>query len=266
MNNPAASCGMGLRSCVAGHTVSVLDTAQASSPLLHRFAQAGLRALIATPLLVEGSICGLLLAVRREPQAFSDGEGEFLRQLSQHVALAAHQASLHAKLQQAYNDLYQSQQVVMQQERLRALGQRVSGIAHDITNTISPITLYVESLLASEATLSTRAREYLSVVQQAANDVARTVARLREFYHQPNSPQAALPLDLNFFVSQALMRPMRAQWPAFSVNDLKAWFRGRKYVVETLKLLPAMPDALFIDQVVSQMAELGRVNHAVNPA
>jgi hypothetical protein len=67
-------------------------------------------------------------------------------------------------------------------------------------------------------------------------------------------------------VSQALMRPMRVQWPAFSVNDLKAWFRGRKYVVETLKLLPEMPDALFIDQVVSQMAELGRVNHAINPA
>ena len=49
-------------------------------------------------------------------------------------------------------------------------------------------------------------------------------------------------------VAQALMRPMRAQWPAFSVNDLKAWFRGRKYVLETLKLLPEMPDALFIDQ------------------
>jgi putative transposase len=67
-------------------------------------------------------------------------------------------------------------------------------------------------------------------------------------------------------VSQALMRPMRAQWPAFSVNDLKAWFRGRKYVVETLKLLPEMPDSLCIDQVVSQMAALGRVNHAVNPS
>ena len=66
-------------------------------------------------------------------------------------------------------------------------------------------------------------------------------------------------------ISHALIRPMRAQWPAFSVNDLKAWFRGRKYVVETLKLLPEMPDAICIDQVVSQMAELGRVNHAVNP-
>lgn len=67
-------------------------------------------------------------------------------------------------------------------------------------------------------------------------------------------------------VSHALTRPMRAQWPAFSVNDLKAWFRGRKYVVETLKLLPKMPDAICIEQVVSQMAELGRINHAVNPA
>jgi putative transposase len=67
-------------------------------------------------------------------------------------------------------------------------------------------------------------------------------------------------------VSQALMRPMRAQWPACSVNDLKAWFRGRKYVIETLKLLPEMPDSLFIEQVVSQMAALGRVNHAVNPS
>jgi DDE superfamily endonuclease len=65
-------------------------------------------------------------------------------------------------------------------------------------------------------------------------------------------------------VSQALMRPMRVQWSAFSVNDLKAWFRGQKYVVETLKLLPEPPDPIFIDQVVSKMAELGRVNHAVN--
>jgi hypothetical protein len=67
-------------------------------------------------------------------------------------------------------------------------------------------------------------------------------------------------------VSQALMRPMRAQWPAFSAKDLKAWFRGRKDVIETVQLLPEMPDALFIEQVVSQMAARGRVNHAVNPS
>ena len=67
-------------------------------------------------------------------------------------------------------------------------------------------------------------------------------------------------------ISHALIRPIRDQWPAFSVNDLKAWFRARKYVVETLKLLPEPPDSIFMDQVVAQMAELGRVNHAVNPS
>jgi putative transposase len=46
-------------------------------------------------------------------------------------------------------------------------------------------------------------------------------------------------------VSQAWIRPMRQQWPAFSVNDLKAWFRGRKYVVETLKWLPEQLDSIF---------------------
>ena len=64
--------------------------------------------------------------------------------------------------------------------------------------------------------------------------------------------------------SHALMRPMRTHWPECSVNDLKAWFRSRKYVVEILKLLPEMPEPIFIEQAIAQMAELGRVNHAVN--
>src|SRR4029450_4314661 len=67
-------------------------------------------------------------------------------------------------------------------------------------------------------------------------------------------------------VSQALMRPMRARGPAFRLHDLKAWFRGPKYVVETLQLLPELPDSIFIDQVVAHMAALGRINHAGSPA
>ena len=46
----------------------------------------------------------------------------------------------------------------MQQERLRALGQMASGIAHDINNAISPISLYTDSLLEREPNLSERAR------------------------------------------------------------------------------------------------------------
>jgi len=67
-------------------------------------------------------------------------------------------------------------------------------------------------------------------------------------------------------VSQALMRPMRSQWPELSVNDLKTWFRSRKYVVETLKLLPEIPEAIFIEQAIAQVAQLGRINQAGNTA
>jgi len=42
------------------------------------------------------------------------------------------------------------------------------------------------------------------------------------------------------------------------VNDLKAWFRSRKYVVETLKLLPEMPELIFIEQAIAQGIRLRR--------
>ncbi len=38
-----------------------------------------------------------------------------------------------------------------------------------------------------------------------------------------------------------------------------------KYVVETLKLLPEMPELIFIEQAIARVAQLGRVNYAVNP-
>jgi len=61
-------------------------------------------------------------------------------------------------------------------------------------------------------------------------------------------------------VSQVLIRQMRPYWPECSVTDLKAWWRGYTYVVETLKCLPEMPKAIFIEQIVAQVAELGRIN------
>ena len=71
--------------------------------------------------------------------------------------------------------LRQAQQAVIQQERLRALGQMASGIAHDINNAISPIALYTESLLEREPDLSERARDHLTTIQRAIDDVAQTV-------------------------------------------------------------------------------------------
>ena len=53
---------------------------------------------------------------------------------------------LHQELDKAYNELRQTQQAVMQQECLKALGQMASGIAHDINNVLGLILLSGSSL------------------------------------------------------------------------------------------------------------------------
>ncbi len=67
-------------------------------------------------------------------------------------------------------------------------------------------------------------------------------------------------------LSQVLMRTLRESCPQFSVNDLKARFRGRKYVLEALKWLPQMPEPIFIDQVLDKVGDLGRINQPLNAA
>lgn len=201
----------GLSRCVHGQVVHEPDIEHSKFPFPRRLASVGLGSLVAAPLLVESQVFGVLIASRREANSFTSGECEFLRQLSEHVALAAHQAQLYGALQKAYDDLRQSQQTILQQERLRALGQMASGIAHDINNAISPVTLYTESLLETEPGLSPRARDYLTTIQHAVDDVAQTVSRMREFYRQREAQLNPIPVDLNRLVSQTV-NLTRVRW------------------------------------------------------
>jgi putative transposase len=61
-------------------------------------------------------------------------------------------------------------------------------------------------------------------------------------------------------LSQVLLRHFRVTCPHFSVNDLKAYFRGHKYVTETLKLLPQKPEPIFIEQIFAHIAQIGSIN------
>jgi signal transduction histidine kinase len=205
----------GLSRCVAGELVYEPDVVRVPFPFPQRLAKAGLRSVVFAPLVVENHVFGVLVCARRGDQAFSSGECEFLRQLSEHVALAGHQVRLYGALQQAYDELRQSQQTIMQQERLRALGQMASGIAHDINNAISPISLYTESLLEREPNLSERSRSYLSTIQRAIEDVARTVARMREFYREREAQLTLERIDINRSVRQVveLTRPRWSDQP-----------------------------------------------------
>jgi PAS domain S-box-containing protein len=203
--------GNALSRCVAGKLVYEKDLKQVPFPFPERLARAGLSAMVAAPLLVESQVFGVFIAARFAADSFSSSECEFLRQLSEHAALAANQALVYNALQQAYDDLRQTRHTVMQQERLRALGQMASGIAHDINNAISPIALYTDSLLETEPNLSRRARRYLEISQRAIEDVAHTVARMREFYRRDEVQPELTPVDLGRLVQQVLDLT-RARW------------------------------------------------------
>lgn len=196
--------GAALCRAVQGSLVHEPDTAAPVLALPWPLAQAGLGSLVLAPLRVDRHALGLLVAARRQRQAFSSADCEFLVQLGEHVALAMRQAQLHDALKQAFDRLRHSQHAALQNERLRALGEMASGIAHDINNTLSPVTLYTEALLERERGLSEAGRAKLHTIQLAMEDVAHTVARMREFYRREDNPDARERVSLNVLVRQVL--------------------------------------------------------------
>jgi signal transduction histidine kinase/CheY-like chemotaxis protein len=203
----------GLGRCIRGAVVYEPDTTAPNYPFAKRLADCGLRSFVAVPLLIEQrrGVFGILLVARSSVDAFSSSDREFLNQLGENVALASNQAQLHFALRNAYEELRDTQQAVMQQERLRALGQMASGIAHDINNAISPASLYVESILGRAPGLDANTRSQLETVQRAIGDVAQTVARMGEFYRQGETKATLAPVNINVILGQ-VPDLTRARW------------------------------------------------------
>ena len=84
---------------------------------------------------------------------------------------------------------------------------------------------------------------------------------------RPSDRQVYNAVNLSFFMvnfSQVLIQQIRTDTnnPDFSVVDLKAHFRGLKYVNETLKLLQEKPDPILIQHISTEIATLGSINAA----
>jgi signal transduction histidine kinase/ActR/RegA family two-component response regulator len=226
----------GLYRALNGALIHEPDAAKVDSPFTRRFATAGFHSLVIAPLAVESAVFGVLIAVRRATDAFSSGDCEFLKQLSEHVALASHQAQLYNALQRTYEDLRHSQQTVMQAERLRALGEMASGIAHDINNAISPVALYSEMLMTSEPQISEAGRGRLATMRRAIEDVAGTIERMREFYRPREAAREFRRLDFAASIEQVLQLT-EPRWRALP--------QERGIVIELHKDLAAtLPDVM----------------------
>src|SRR4029077_3865011 len=90
----------------------------------------------------------------------------------------------HRRLEETLAQLKATQRQVLQQERLRAMGEMASGIAHDFNNTLSPIVGFAELLLRRPDLPSETAQQYVKLINTAARDAASVIRRLRDLYRE----------------------------------------------------------------------------------
>jgi signal transduction histidine kinase len=130
-----------------------------------------------------------------------------------HLIIQAQNATLESavrlrtiELEGALDELRCSQQQVIQQERLAALGTMAGGIAHDFNNALSIILGFGELLLrdAEGGLTKEKATRSIMTILTAAEDAAKIVHRLREFYRPDQADEKRLPTDLNQLVEQAV--------------------------------------------------------------
>ncbi len=70
-------------------------------------------------------------------------------------------------------------------------------------------------------------------------------------------------INLSLFmvnVSQRLLRDLRQEDSNVNVLDLKALYRGHKYVVETIKLLSQKPEPILLSAIFNRISGLGRIH------
>jgi hypothetical protein len=86
-----------------------------------------------------------------------------------------------------------------------------------------------------------------------------------EDFMQTNPVAVTNAANLSLFMvnlAERVLQDVRQQQPECGVLDLKAYYRGAKYVEETIKLLPKMPEPVLLERIVTKIVGIGRIHAA----
>ncbi|HEY9233263.1 MAG TPA: PAS domain S-box protein, partial [Blastocatellia bacterium] len=114
------------------------------------------------------------------------------------------------------------QERALQADKLRALGQLASGVAHNFNNALAAVLGYTQ--LCIPKVKGSEVEKHLRVVEQSAKDAARMVERIQNFARARSRTDNFLPLCISDIVQDAL-DITRPRWQ----HDAEA--RGVKYDV-----------------------------------
>jgi len=137
------------------------------------------------PLIYKTNLAGLfLLDEKIAGGTLTQDEIEFISSLGNQISVAIENARLYEGEKAANEQLWAAQQQLVQAERLATLGEMSAKIAHEVNNPLGIIKNYL-LLLKRAAADPQKSHEYVEIVSQEIDRIARIVDELRKF-HRPS--------------------------------------------------------------------------------
>ena len=137
----------------------------------------------------EALIGGLAVGCRTARE-FTAADISLLIAVGSQIASAIDRSRLYLETRQAYENLRRTQEQLLHSEKLAAVGQLISGVAHELNNPLTAILGYSQ-LLTSSGEIGPRALSYVDKVYKQAQRTHRIVQNLLSFARQ-HKPERVL--------------------------------------------------------------------------
>jgi GAF domain-containing protein/CheY-like chemotaxis protein len=158
----------------------------------------------AFPLKVRDQVIGVLDIESREFRGFDDEDLKVLSSFASQASISIENAQLFSDLKQTLKELKQAQDQIIQTEKLRAMGEMASGVAHDFNNVLAVILGNIQLLLHQLNHLSPEEiRERLRIIERSSKDGAETVRRIQEFTGVRRDKEFT-PLSINEIIGEVI--------------------------------------------------------------
>jgi GAF domain-containing protein/CheY-like chemotaxis protein len=162
--------------------------------------RSGNRGVLAVPLMAKNDVIGSLVISYPTPRSFARREIALLQAFADTAALALENARLYASVRDNLGRLRDTQTQLLQAAKMSALGQLVSGVAHELNNPLSVIIGYSQLLLARE--VPAPLRRPVELMASQADRMAKIVKNLLLFARQ-RAPERG-DVNINDVIEQTL--------------------------------------------------------------
>jgi signal transduction histidine kinase len=160
-------------------------------------------AAVVCPLVMRGELFGVLNINRvKSPDRYTERDRRNAMILSSLVALALGNARLHNELQARLRQLGDTQEEVIQTEKMTALGNLLSGVAHELNNPLCGVLGYAQLMQQDDP--APKMRKGIEVIVREAERAARIVNNLLTFARREKPEKK--PLGVNGVLLKTIER------------------------------------------------------------